>query len=85
MARSDLDLLRRTLVAVLGREGKSAEQGDSRRREMKEAAERGGGKWSVSKRNLDMKSKRFSDRLVVSQGFGPQSCKEKSGVLSYTC
>lgn len=40
MARSDLDLLRRTLVAVLGREGKSDEQGDRwRRREMKEAAE----------------------------------------------
>lgn len=39
MARSDLDLLRRALVAVLGREGKSAEQGDRRRREMKEAAE----------------------------------------------
>lgn len=40
MARSDLDFLRRTLVSVLGREGKSGEQGDRwRRREMKEAAE----------------------------------------------
>ena len=40
MARSDLDLLRRTLVAVLGKEGKSGKQEDRwRRREMKEAAE----------------------------------------------
>lgn len=81
MARSDLDLLRRTPVAVLGREGKSAEQGDSRRREKKEAAEAEVVGTRLSP-NDEMKSKRFSDRSVVSQGFGPQSCKEKSGVLS---
>ena len=42
---------------------------------------RGGEKLSVSRYNLEMKSKRFPARLVVSKGLGLQSCKEKSGVL----
>lgn len=60
MARSDLGLVRRALVAVLGREGKSGEQGDRAEGEMRRRSRgRGSEKLSVSKYNPEMKSRDF--------------------------